>query len=68
MADDQFVPGPNDESYVDEEVADSGQAPESGEEFAHGADGAIPEGDVEESVTHERTAPTERVAEESTGR
>ena len=61
-----FVPGPTDESYVDEQVEDSGQAPESSEEFAHGADGAVPEDKSEKDVTHERTSPTDRVSQEMT--
>lgn len=61
-----FVPGPTGEAYIDEQVEDSGQAPESSEEFAHGADGAVPENKVETDLRHEETAPTERVAEEST--
>ena len=57
-----FVPGPTGETYIDEEVNDSGDAPESNEEFAHGADGAVPEDKIETSITHEQTAPTEQLS------
>ena len=60
------VPGPNEETYIDEPVEDSGQAPDSSEEFAHGADGAVPEDKIEAYRQHEANPPRQRVSNEAT--
>ena len=55
-----FVPGPTDESYVDEAVESAGEAPESTRNSPMAQTGRSP-GEVEADLRHEETAPMEQV-------